>query len=197
MAMLELPKRPIGPFPTVLVGAEVNGRPNYACVGACGVISLEPVLYVSMKSTHHTTAGIRESGFFSVNYPSGDMVSVVDYCGLVSGVTTDKGQLFTAFYDPRGRAPLIKECPLAILCRVVECIPRYGFELFLGEIVAVYGRDDCLTAGVFDPLKMSPIILAGAGYYALGEKLGQVFSSGKSIGKTALATLPLGGEENG
>jgi hypothetical protein len=38
---------PIGPFPTVPAGADVNGKPNYATVGACGVVCLEPVLYIS------------------------------------------------------------------------------------------------------------------------------------------------------
>jgi flavin reductase (DIM6/NTAB) family NADH-FMN oxidoreductase RutF len=34
-----------GPFPTMIIGADVNGKPNYVTVGACGVVSLEPVLY--------------------------------------------------------------------------------------------------------------------------------------------------------
>lgn len=197
MTKLALPPRPIGPFPAVLVGAEVNGRPNYACVGACGVISLEPVLYISLKSTHHTTKGIRESGFFSVNYPPAEMVAKVDYCGLVSGATTDKGGLFTAFYDPQANAPLIEECPLNYLCRVIEIIPRFGFEIFLGEIVAVYGHEDCLASGVPDPLKVQPIILMGFGYYTLGHKLGAVFSAGRSIGEATETAQPEGGEQDG
>jgi len=44
----------VSPAPTVLIGADVNGKPNYATVGAFGVVCLEPVFYISLKSTHYT-----------------------------------------------------------------------------------------------------------------------------------------------
>lgn len=46
---------PFGPFVTVLAGAKVNGKPNYAAIGAYGVVSQKPVLYISLKNTHCTT----------------------------------------------------------------------------------------------------------------------------------------------
>ena len=33
----------VSPTPVVLAGAEVGGRPNYAAVGAFGVVCIEPV----------------------------------------------------------------------------------------------------------------------------------------------------------
>lgn len=56
---IKMPNRPAMLFPTILVGADVNGRPNYCTVGACGVVSLEPMLYVSLKETH---LDLRETG---------------------------------------------------------------------------------------------------------------------------------------
>jgi hypothetical protein len=67
--------------------------------------------YVSLKETHYTTTGIKASGFFSVNLPSPDLAEKTDFCGVVSGKTTDKSELFTSFYDESGRAPMIQECP--------------------------------------------------------------------------------------
>jgi flavin reductase (DIM6/NTAB) family NADH-FMN oxidoreductase RutF len=175
MEKSKLPNRPIGPFPTVLVGVEVNGKPNYVTIGACGVVSLEPVLYISLKSTHHSTLGVKESGYFSVNIPSAEMVQKTDYCGVVSGKNVDKSKLFIPFYDEIGRAPMIQECPLNILCKVVHTMSMFGFEMFFGEIVAVYGSELCLTDGKLDPQKLNPIIMMGTTYFNLGQVVGQVF----------------------
>ncbi len=38
MAKIKLQNRPVGPFPTVLAGADVNRKPNYTTIGACGVV---------------------------------------------------------------------------------------------------------------------------------------------------------------
>lgn len=179
----KLPNRPFGPFPTMLVGVDVNERPNYVTIGACGVVSLEPVLYISLKTTHHSTSGVKENGFFSVNIPSAGMVQQTDYCGIVSGKTLDKSILFTSFYDDIGKAPMIKECPMNMLCKVIKSIPMFGFEMFFGEIVAVYGSRQCLTDGKLDPLKVNPIIMMGAAYFNLGEVVGQAFKEGLEFKK--------------
>lgn len=187
MDKVKLPNRPFGPFPTVLAGVEVNGRPNYVTVGACGVVSLNAVLYISLKSTHHSTKGVKDNGYFSVNIPSADMVKITDYCGVVSGRDTDKSKLFTSFYDDLGKAPMIQECPLNVLCKVINSIEMYGFEMFFGEIVAVYTNEQCLTEGNLDPLKVNPMIMMGASYYNLEQGVGDLFREGSEFKKTLVA----------
>jgi flavin reductase (DIM6/NTAB) family NADH-FMN oxidoreductase RutF len=184
MEKIKLPNRPFGPFPTVLAGVEVKGKPNYVTIGACGVVSLEPVLYISLKSTHYTTAGVKENGYFSVNIPSADMVQKTDYCGVVSGKTVDKSTLFTPFYDELGRAPMIQECPMNLLCKVVKMMPIYDFEMFFGEIVAVYVNEQCLADGKLDPQKVNPIIMMGTAYFNLGQIVGQLFIEGVEFKKS-------------
>ena len=181
---VKLQNRPVLVFPAVLVGAEVGGRPNYAAVGACGVVNLEPMLYVSLKDTHHTVAGIRENGCFSVNLPSAGLVEKTDFCGVVSGKTTDKSVLFTAFYDDAVRAPLISECPVNILCKVARSIPVAGFTMFLGQIVAVYVAEDALTDGKIDPVKIDPVVMMYPSYFALGRVLGAVYQDGLAYKKS-------------
>jgi flavin reductase (DIM6/NTAB) family NADH-FMN oxidoreductase RutF len=176
---IKLPNRPLVPFPVVLVGADVNNKPNYATVGACGVVSLEPVLYVSLRRTNYTTSGIKENGFFSVNIPSAEMIRETDYCGIVTGRTTDKSKLFTPFYDELGKAPMISECPLNILCKVIESRPIFDFEFFLGKILAVYLSKQCLTDGKPDLSKINPIILMDINYFSLGQVIGTVYKEGK------------------
>jgi flavin reductase (DIM6/NTAB) family NADH-FMN oxidoreductase RutF len=171
----------IGPFPTVLAGAHVHDRPNFAIAGAYGVVCLEPVLYISLKSTHHTTAGIKENGYFSINIPSADMVRQTDYCGIVSGATADKSTVFNFFYDELGKAPLINECPLNFLCKVIQTVPVYGFDMFLGEIVAAYANESCLSDGKPDPAKIHPMMIMGTQYWELGQAVGTVYKEGKGV----------------
>ena len=175
MDKVKVANRPLGPFPVVIVGADVDGRANYATVGACGVVSLDPVLHVSLRRTHHTSRGVRENGCFSVNLPSSDLVARTDYCGSVSGATVDKSPVFTAFYDELGRAPLIAECPMNLLCRVFRTVPVFDFEMFLGEIVAAYVGGQYLTDGEPDPAKIAPLLIMGTGYWKLGAAAGTIF----------------------
>lgn len=168
---------PFGPYITVLAGATVSGKPNYATLGAYGVVSQKPVLYISLKNSHFTTAGVRETGYFSVNIPSADLIEKTDYCGTVSGHKVDKSQIFEAFYDEAGNAPLIKECPVNYLCKVIQTIPIFDFTMFLGEIVAAYGDENCLDNGTPDALKVKPTVMMAAGYFGLHDRVGSVFKA--------------------
>ena len=171
----------INPVPIVIVGTEVVGKPNYTTVGAFGVVCLEPIFYISLKDTHHSTIGVRETGFFSVNLPSADMIAETDYCGMVSGHDTDKSGLFESFYDKSGKAPLIADAPMNYLCKVVDTFAIGGFTMFFGEIISTYVGEGFMTDGKPDPQKINPIIGMGMSYYGLGKPVGKVFSEGNVI----------------
>lgn len=177
MTKIKMANIPFGPFITVLAGATVNGKPNYATIGAYGVVSEKPVLYISLKNSHYTTKGVIENGFFSVNIPPSDFVDKTDYCGCVSGNKEDKSNIFESFYDDAGNAPMIKECAVNYLCRVIQTIPIYDFTMFLGEIVAVYVNEDCLKDGKPDALKVKPTIMMVSGYYDIKDKVGSLFQT--------------------
>jgi flavin reductase (DIM6/NTAB) family NADH-FMN oxidoreductase RutF len=178
MRKVKIKNYPIGPFPTVLVGVDVDDKPNYVTVGACGVVCMEPVLYISLKNTHYSTKGVKENGYFSVNIPSPDMVQKTDYCGVVSGKEIDKSGVFTSFYDELGQAPMISECPLNFLCKVIQSVPIFDFEMFLGEIVSVYIDNHCLTDSKPDPLKINPMMIMGTSYLNFGQVAGTVYKEG-------------------
>jgi flavin reductase (DIM6/NTAB) family NADH-FMN oxidoreductase RutF len=181
MEKARIPNRPFGPFPAMLVGSERGGKASFATVGACGVVCLEPVLHVSLRATHCTAAGVRETGFFSINVPSSTMVEVTDFCGMVSGHDVDKAERFTLFRDPLGQAPMLLECPLNVLCRVIRTIEIFDFQMFLGEIVATFASPEVLTEGRPDPRKVDPMILLGDGYWSLGERAGTIFQAGAGL----------------
>lgn len=177
MAKTKIAIIPYGPYITVLAGASVNGKPNYATIGAYGVVSQKPVLYISLKNTHCTTAGVIENGFFSVNIPSSDDIEKTDYCGTVTGNKVDKSGIFETFYDEAGNAPMIKKCPINYLCKVIQTIPIFDFTMFIGEIVAVYANEECLENGRPNGLKVKPTILMDSGYFAIKNRVGLIFKT--------------------
>jgi len=176
MSKVRIANIPYGPYIAVLVGAMVNGKPNYTTVGAYGVVSQKPVLYVSLKNSHHTTKGVLENGFFTVNIPSSQAVEKTDYCGSVSGNKVSKAELFESFYDVSGNAPMIKECPLNYLCKVIRTVDIFDFTMFLGEIIAVYANEECLENGRPNALRVKPTVLMDSGYYDVKDRVGSVFS---------------------
>jgi flavin reductase (DIM6/NTAB) family NADH-FMN oxidoreductase RutF len=177
MSKTKIANIPYGPYITVLAGASVNGKPNYATLGAYGVVSQKPVLYISLKNSHHTTAGVIENGYFSVNIPSSDDVEKTDYCGTVTGNKTDKSNIFQSFYDEAGNAPMIKECPVNYLCKVIQTIPVFDFTMFLGEIVAAYANEECLENGRPNALKIKPTIMMDSGYFDINDRVGSIFQT--------------------
>jgi len=73
------------PTPTVLVGAIVNGKPNYITIAHIGIVNHARPYLISISSAkaHYTNAGIKENKAFSVNIPSETLVVETDYAGQI------------------------------------------------------------------------------------------------------------------
>lgn len=172
------------PLPVTLVGSLVDGRPNYLTISYCGIAQRKPpVILVTLGKLHHTNRGIKEEGTFSVNIPSTAMVEATDFCGLVSGMETDKSGVFETFFGTLGTAPLIKECPVNLECRVVQVLDLGGTnELFLGEIVEIWADEECLgERGLPDLEKVDPMLFSQPDHYYW--RIGARFAKGWSVGK--------------
>ena len=159
------------PMPMVLVGTEVEGRANFMAVAwATRVNGKPPMMAVALNQRHYTPTGIRECQTFSINIPTVDLIARTDYCGLVSGRETNKSDVFDLFYGDLGTAPMIKECPLCIECKLVDVVSLPSHYLFLGEVMAVFADKDCLTEGKPDIEKMNPFVLTmpDNNYWAIG-----------------------------
>jgi flavin reductase (DIM6/NTAB) family NADH-FMN oxidoreductase RutF len=170
--------------PTVIVGAQTDGKPDFATVAWTGVAASNPP-HISIALQHHrySLKGIRQNMTFSVNIPSSDQVKETDYCGLVTGARVDKVKdcHFRVFYGKLENVPFIEQCPINHACEVVQILNLGSHELIIGKIVETHVSEDCLTAGRLDAVKVNPVIFAGMNYFGLGERLGQGFSIGKDI----------------
>ncbi len=175
------------PMPTTIVGANVNGKPNFLTIAFCGIIEHEPpMIVVASGKNHYTNKGIKENQTFSVNIPSIDMVEITDYIGINSGNKVDKSELFDVFYGELKTAPMIKEAPLNLECKVVKTVDVDGVhDVFIGKIVETYSNEEYLTNEQPDIKKVNPIIFSmhDNNYWKVGEKIGKAFSIGKNYKK--------------
>ena len=78
-------------MPALLIGADVEGKPNFMTVAWAGIANLKPpMLSMAIRLERHTFKGISKNRTFSVNIPGEDQAKEVDYCGIISGSRTDK-----------------------------------------------------------------------------------------------------------
>lgn len=191
MSKKELGPQPLlFPNPAVLVGAMVDGKPNFATFAWCGITGGKPpTISVGIRHERHTLKGIHQNRTFSVNIPSADLIKETDYCGMVSGAKTDKAKDcgFKVFYGTLDSAPLIEQCPVNLECEVLHILNLGAHAMVIGKIVQTYVSEDCLTEGAPDIMKIKPLIYSrgpSARYNAVGEVLGNAFSIGKEIKKS-------------
>jgi len=168
------------PFPTTLVGALVDGKPNYVTIAHVGVIEHGSVS-LSMNKSHYTNAGIKANGTFSINIPSVKMVKKTDHCGLVSGKTTDKAALFKTFYGKLKTAPMIEDCPINMECTLTKTVDFPTHDIFIGNVTATYCDEAVLTEGTVDFSKVQPIlfVMNDKSYWKLGDKFAKAWDVGK------------------
>jgi flavin reductase (DIM6/NTAB) family NADH-FMN oxidoreductase RutF len=170
------------PMPVTLIGANVDGKPNFITIAHVGIMDFSHVS-VSMGKTHYTNPGIRDTGTFSVNIPSTAMVRETDYCGLVSGRKADKGSLFEVFYGELETAPMISQCPMNMECSLAETVDMLRHDVFIGEIVATYCDEELMEGDSVDFAKVEPILFAmyDKSYFRLGERFADAWSVGKGL----------------
>lgn len=182
------PRILINPLPVVLIGVNVNGKPNFMTAGACGIVCTDPpMISVAIRPSRYSEKSIRQAMSFSINLPSRDIVRETDYCGLVSGAKVNKADVcgFSVFQGKLVNVPLIEQCPVNMECRVAHVLDLGSHTLFIGEIIESYISPDYLTNGKLDIGKLQPLTVAGqppdGHYYVLGEAIAKVYRVGLEL----------------
>lgn len=181
------PQTLIYPMPVLLVGSNVNDKPNFMAVAWGGIANGEPpMISVAIRHSRYTYRGIKQNSTFSVNIPSSDMVREADYCGITSGSKVNKVEVcrFKVFYGKLGNAPLIEQCPINLECKVMHILDLGSHALVVGRIEETYVSESCLTDGKPDVNKIKPFIYTedpAIHYQAFGEVIAKAFSVGKEL----------------
>ncbi len=148
-----------------------EGRANVMTAAWAMPVSADPpMVAVSISPKRYSHKLISETGEFTVNIPSVELLDAVFYCGTVSGREVDKFE--EAGLTPvRGEvvdAPVIAECAASLECRVVESVDAGDHTLFIGEVVAVHVKE-----GVFEEVyseEFEPLLHLGGSLFCTTGK---------------------------
>ena len=161
-----------------------NGVPS-AMNAAWGGISDYREITLDLSKGHRTVKDLRTRGAFTVSVGTRGQLVACDYVGVVSGNNVpDKVARAgwtveqSAFVD----APLIRELPLALECKVISYDEETG--ILRGEIVNVSADESILDAdgnvdvGLLAPITFDPF---NHKYIVLGDVVGDAFKAGLSL----------------
>jgi flavin reductase (DIM6/NTAB) family NADH-FMN oxidoreductase RutF len=172
-------------MPTTLVGATVNGNPNFLTVAHVGILNHGTPQYLSigLGKSHYSNAGIHENRTFSICLPSEDLMAETDYCGIMTGKKTDKAALFEVFYGELKTAPMIAQCPVNMELRLHDVLDYDTHDIFIGQLVQTWVDDSVLSGEKIDIAKLRPLLfdMASIKYWRLGEAIGNCWNVGKTL----------------
>lgn len=175
------------PQPVLIIGTyDKDGKPDAMNAAWGGTWDMHEIM-ISLGS-HKTTDNLAVNNEFTVAFATRDTMVAADYVGIVSGRdTADKMQHtgWTAEKAPNVNAPLFKEFPMTMECRVKEKLyeSETGYYL-VGEVVDIQCDEQYLDADGQPDVERMQIITYDPvhhGYIELGKTVGKAFSDGKQL----------------
>ena len=168
----------------ILAAYDKEGNPNAMNV-AWGGIHYDDQIAMCISANHKTTENILESKAFTVSMADVEHFVACDYVGVVSGNKEPekfKKAGFTEVKSEFVNAPVIKELPMTIECKLVSYNPETCN--LIGEIVNVSADEAVLDEkGKIDPSKLRPITFdpVNNAYLEIGPKVGNAFRDGLKL----------------
>ncbi|MDP4087833.1 MAG: flavin reductase family protein [Bacillota bacterium] len=164
----------LNPVPVVLITSmNSNGNINVFTVGWIGTACTKPpMITVAIRPERLSYEYIKESGEFVVNLPTRSQTKKVDYCGVRSGRRTDKisDMGFSLEESEVVSVPMLKDCPIAMECKVKSIIPLGTHDLFLAEILSVHVEENLIDSNGKIHLEKADLITYSHGeYYPLAS----------------------------
>ena len=178
----------VPPSPVWVIGSyDADGKPNMMTASWVGVCCSDPpCVTVSLREATYSYGNIKHSGAYTVNIPSEELAPVAAFTGRVSGRDRDKFAAtgLTPVRSELVNAPLVKEFPLTVECKVIKTIELGLHTMFIGEIMDVKA-DSSILGGekTPDPAKLNSFIysVGGWGFYRVGEHIGSVGKLSREI----------------
>ena len=173
------------PMPVLIIASYGEDGKADAMNAAWGGICGDGKIGICVASSHKTTANILAKKAFTVSPADMAHIAQCDYVGLVSANKEPDKLEKAGFHTVKSDfvdAPVIEELPLTLECRLIGYDEET--ELMTAEIVNISAEESILTDGKIDPEKLKPITYdsVNKAYRVIGEKVGNAFAEGKSIG---------------
>lgn len=167
----------IYPIPAVMVSCGTMEKSNIITVAWTGTINTNPAMcYISVRPERHSYNIIKENGEFVINLTTEKLAYATDWCGVKSGKDVDKFKEMKLTKESAYlvKAPLIKESPVSVECRVKQIVPLGSHDMFVAEILSIDADEKYIDEkGAFDISKCNLIAYANGGYYPLSDKVGK------------------------
>ena len=167
----------IYPIPAVLVTSGTMENANILTVAWTGIMNTNPaIVYISVRPERYSYNLIKENKEFVINLTNKDLAFATDWCGVRSGAKFDKFKEMKLTKEKANfvKAPLIKESPVSIECKVIEEKEYGSHTTFIAEVLSIDADEKYMDEkGAFDISKCDLIAYANGGYYELGRKLGK------------------------
>lgn len=165
------------PLPVVMVStADKEGKPNIVTIAWTGTVCSDPpMVSISVRKERYSHKLISEFGEFVINLTTEKLAYATDYCGVRSGRDVDKFREMhlTPEKADKVSAPLIKESPVNLECRVTKVIELGSHDMFLAEVVAVHADEDYMDENNKFHLEMAnPIVYSHGTYLKTGTAIG-------------------------
>lgn len=165
------------PIPAVLVSCGNMEKSNILTVAWTGIINTNPArVYISVRPERYSYNLIKESGEFVINLTNEKLAYATDWCGVRSGAKYDKFKEMNLTKEKAEfvKAPLIKESPVSVECKIVEEKNYGSHTMFIAEVLSIDAEEKYMDEnGAFDISKCNLIAYANGGYYPLGKKIGK------------------------
>lgn len=169
----------IYPLPAVLISCGSTPEDyNILTISWIGTICTNPPMcYISVRPERHSYEMIKRTGEFVINLTNEDMAYATDWCGVKSGKDFNKFEemKLTPVKGEIVNAPIVKESPLSIECKVKEIIPLGSHDMFIAEVVNVQADTKYINpeTDTFDLGAAKLIAYSHGHYYKLGEEIGK------------------------
>lgn len=167
----------IYPIPAVMVSCGTMEKSNIMTVAWTGILNTNPAMcYISVRPERYSHDMIKENGEFVINLTTEKLARATDWCGVRSGRDYDKFKEMKLTKEKGNfvKAPLIKESPVSVECRVKEIIPLGSHDMFVAEVLSIDADEKYIDEkGAFDISKCNLMAYANGGYYPLGKKIGK------------------------
>jgi flavin reductase (DIM6/NTAB) family NADH-FMN oxidoreductase RutF len=165
------------PVPAVLVSCSYDGVDNIITIAWAGTVCTNPpMVSISIRPERYSYDIIKKSGEFVMNIPNKNLAYATDFCGVKSGRDLDKFEILNLTKEKASvvGAPLIKECPLSLECKVKDVIKLGSHDMFVAEVVAVNVDETLLDDTGKLHLDKAELICYNHGQYCVvGKSLGK------------------------
>lgn len=165
------------PLPAVMVSVtDGEGKDNIITVAWAGTVCTNPpMVSISVRPSRYSYEMIKKTGEFVINLTTEELAFATDYCGVRSGRDVDKFKEMKLTKEAAEyvKAPMIKEAPVSIECRVKEIRELGSHHMFIADVLAVHAEEAYMDENnKFQLNKANLMVYSHGEYLATGKTLG-------------------------